>query len=261
MFLILGRGYQIKSEGRIVYEYDNHKFSAGNLCWEFFFCLSRTLIISPSVYIIRNESLDAPMYHRYCWNDSKTFNNHSYRSSTNYCESESCISKYRVKDGYDDCFGSDDEDEDAEIECDSVRKFRFKCQATATCLMISNLRFFTDRDKCQNLYLNNLLSTSLLCLERRDPGCAIIRESVVNSSQVNNQTNLVDFATASLSRGDSLTIPFRFYCDSFFDRLLGADESVSFCTTWICSKDQFQCSSGQCISPGWLCDGKFRNPI
>ena len=53
------------------------------------------------------------------------------------------------------------------------------------------------------------------------------------------------------------TISFRLHCNSFFDRKSAIDELPELCEKWICSSDEYQCLSGQCISQEWLCDGEF----
>ncbi|CAF4442036.1 unnamed protein product [Rotaria socialis] len=52
-------------------------------------------------------------------------------------------------------------------------------------------------------------------------------------------------------------IPFRSYCNSFWDLYSGLDESPSLCKNWTCLDDQYQCLTGQCIELEWVCDGEW----
>ena len=53
-----------------------------------------------------NRNYSGPHYDVNCWNNSKTFNNRSYQVSF-LCETR-CISKYRVRDGINDCYQSEE---------------------------------------------------------------------------------------------------------------------------------------------------------
>ena len=52
-------------------------------------------------------------------------------------------------------------------------------------------------------------------------------------------------------------MPFRSYCDSFWDLKEHSDESPLSCQHWICQKHQYQCRTGQCIDLDWVCDGEW----
>ena len=92
--------------------------------------------------------------------------------------------------------------------------------------------------------------------QRTDPGCIYLRNYIQISSYNNtNKTTIAD--NSILDDHSTTTIPFRSYCNSFFDTKSGIDESPQFCEKWICSSDEYQCLSGQCIPQSWVCDGKF----
>ena len=49
-----------------------------------------------------------------------------------------------------------------------------------------------------------------------------------------------------------VSIRFRSYCDTFWDLDSTRDENIRECRqSWICSKDQFRCHTGQCVTNPW----------
>jgi hypothetical protein len=205
-----------------------------------------------------NRSYTDPHYDANCWNTSKTFNNRSYQVSFN-CETK-CISKYRVRDGIRNCF-RDEESKSINNSCPQIQRHRLQCSSSElTCLsaqvlgdsypICSNSRDEFDRET------NTDFLTHLKCEYRTDPGCIYIRNYITKSSE--SSVNKTDNVTNTLIDDRSeIVIPFRFYCNSFLNTMSNIDELPEFCQKWICANDQYQCLSGQCIPPHWVCDGKF----
>ena len=189
-------------------------------------------------------------YDANCWNDSTTYNNHSYQVSF-LCQPR-CVSKYRVRDGIWDCV----QDEEATVinnSCPQIQHHRFQCSLSElTCLLVGavgdwvpdclNGRDEFDDESDTTPFIN------IVCMQNTDPGCVYLRKYIQISSMNNTNTMTID---------DHSTISFRLHCNSFFDRKSAIDELPELCEKWICSNDEYQCLSGQCISPEWLCDGQF----
>jgi hypothetical protein len=106
-------------------------------------------------------------------------------------------------------------------------------------------------------YENDIvLSRNIMCEQYDDLGCVYLRNYIQISSQKDVKKGI---ATNNFKPDDhsTATIPFRSYCDSFFDFDSEMDESSEFCKEWICLLDQYQCLSRQCIPQAWICDGNF----
>ena len=192
------------------------------------------------------------LYDANCWNHSKTFNNRSYQVSF-FCQSR-CISKYRVRNGIWDCF-TDDEAKLVNNSCPQIQQHRFQCSPSElTCLIVGAVGDLgLDCTNGRDEYVDTSGSIPLgdiICMRNSDPGCTYLRKYIAASSKEN--TNKITISDYSI-----MTISFRLYCNSFFDTYSAIDESPELCKKWICSKEEYQCLSGQCISWEWVCDGEM----
>jgi hypothetical protein len=205
-----------------------------------------------------NRNYLGPHYDINCWNSSKTLNNRSYQVSF-HCQTR-CISKYRVRDGIVDCHVNE-ERHSINNSCPQIQHHRFQCSSTErTCLLAATLGTWglscsNGRDEYDSTR-GTVLRETLICNQRSDAGCAYARNYIRSSSYIDKNKTTTD-DNSILDDHSTTTIPFRSYCDSFFNTKSGIDELPQFCTDWICSIDEYQCLSGQCILQSWVCDGKL----
>ncbi|CAF3630795.1 unnamed protein product [Rotaria sp. Silwood1] len=221
------------------------------------------------VFLCSNSSISSiiPMngYDKYCYNDSITFNNHSYNFIDVCKYSMECISAYRIGDGIVNCQDKMDENQ-SEINisniCQNVKRHRFRCSSEEpSCLYVINLGDFDSN--CNNNYDESWMGTDMMlskvdCNSQSKDGCEFIRQYINmswNSNTNNNNNNNNNNFTLQLS---SARIPFRAYCDTFWDLYSKDDENVTTCQTWwICLEEQWQCRTGQCIDKKWVLDGEW----
>jgi hypothetical protein len=203
----------------------------------------------------RNYS--GPRYDANCWKNSKTFNNRSFQVSS-LCEKR-CISKYRIRDGIVDCYPPE-ELYTTNNSCPQIQHHRLQCSPSElTCLPVGALGNWDPA--CSNgrdefdFESNSVFINNLICQHRTDPGCLYLRRYISSSSSDNTDKTVI--TNNILDDHSTTAIPFRSYCNSFFDTLSGIDESPQFCKKWVCLSDEYQCLSGQCISQSWVCDGKL----
>jgi hypothetical protein len=179
---------------------------------------------------------------------------HSNRS-IDLCEGwKSYMSITRVKDGWFNCLNRNDENNHIAIEhtCSHVRRHRFRCSnEQRTCLSVTKLA--NQRTDCDNrfdeLWLGAHMKLSdINCDNEWQYGCAILRH-YITQSWTSTDTNDIDPA---------FQIPFRSYCDTFWNLHSKEDENLIECRKhWICTSDQWQCQSGQCIELTWLSDNEW----
>lgn len=206
--------------------------------------------------IIRNSS--GSHYDIMCWNNTQTFNNRPYQVSL-FCKAK-CISKYRIRDGIQECLYSE-EHHTVNNSCPQIQSHRLQCSSfELTCLLPGALANWFRA--CSNSLdeidyeSNTVFVNNIKCQQRADPGCAYFRNYIRISSY--DDIKRTTIANNSVIDKDSTTIiPFRSYCNSFFDTAAAIDEETEFCEKWICSRDQYQCLSGQCILQSWVCDGRI----
>jgi hypothetical protein len=108
---------------------------------------------------------------------------------------------------------------------------------------------FNGRDEFED-ESDTVSLANIACMQNTDPGCVYLRKYIQTSSKTN--TNKIIISDLSAIR-----ISFRLYCNTFFDTESAIDELAELCEKWICSSNEYQCLSGQCISQEWLCDGEF----
>ncbi len=175
------------------------------------------------------------------------------------CETR-CISNYRVRNGDRDCY-QNEEAYNISNSCPQIQRHRLQCSSSElTCLLAGTLGnwnsdCFNGRDEL-DYETNTVFVYDLACQYRFDSGCIFIRNYIRNSSHIdtNKTTNVINTIIDDRSKR---VIPFRYYCNSFFDTPSAIDELSEFCKNWTCLADQYQCLSGQCIQLNWVCDGKF----
>ena len=197
-------------------------------------------------------------YDSNCWNNSTTFNNRSFQVSF-LCETR-CISKYRVRDGIEDCY-PDEESYHINNSCPQIQRHRFQCSSSElTCLIVGAvangyLDCSSKRDEIDYL-TGTILAGNTYCPDGDSSKCIYIRNYIQTSS---NNDLQVEMFTDDLPRDNhsESVILFRSYCDSFFDLQGGFDELPELCQQWSCMHDQYQCLSGQCILLDWICDGIY----
>ncbi|CAF4183229.1 unnamed protein product, partial [Rotaria magnacalcarata] len=187
-------------------------------------------------------------YDRFCHNDSRTFNNLSYHFIDVCNSTESCISAYRINDGFYNC-GFDDEQSANELvnrSCANVRQHRFRCSINqSTCFYAILLG--VSGAVCDNGHDKYWLDTSILlsninCNGKSKTGCSTLRryiEASWNSTLLKHD----DLQSSSMKK-----LSFRAYCDIYPDLLSKEDEDAESCaSSWVCLREQWQCPSGQCI--------------
>jgi hypothetical protein len=209
-----------------------------------------------------NRNYSGPHYDLNCWNHSKTFNNRSYQVS--FLCGTRCISKYRIRDGVTDCHHSE-ELKTMNNSCPQIQRHRLQCSSSQlSCLLAAELgnwgSFCSNQRDEIDYESGRVLKGNIDCKKRNDPWCVYLRNYIQTSSK--NNINDVTIVNNSIRDDHStIVIPFRSYCNSFFDTKSGMDESPEFCKEWICLNNEYQCLSGQCILQDWLCDGKLNLSI
>ncbi|CAF1582207.1 unnamed protein product [Adineta ricciae] len=208
---------------------------------------------------LKNQSVfNNYTYDQSCYNQSLTFNNRPYSSSKICNKSEKCLSTYRIKDGFVNCFDQMDEIEDISTFniCSSQhRRYRFRCfNNESTCLSIITLG--NNRIDCKNKFDElwfgtNIKLANINCNKIWKYECESLRQYVEQSWLLSTTSEHIQH----------FRIPFRQYCDTFWNLALKEDENIDECKKWwVCTDQQWQCHTGQCIDPLWVLDGQWDCP-
>ncbi|CAF1380624.1 unnamed protein product [Rotaria sordida] len=192
----------------------------------------------------RNITSFASHYNLNCERNSYTFSGKPYKFD-DVCEiSRDCISNHRLLDKVKDCYDSFDEIMSTRIvpACLSS-KHRFRCSdEQPTCYLVKELYFGTPA--CTNyhdiyLYGTGKPVSSFKCTSTDQSGCIDLRNYIRDHEK-----------TAS----SQSTVPYVHYCDTFWDASSKIDELSINCQQWVCSSNQYQCLTGQCISVSTICN-------
>ena len=180
----------------------------------------------------------------FCNNDKtlKTFNSHIAKDCWNktkqsfLCEnSYKCISKHRLRNGYEDCKQS--EDEDTNQQCYMTKQNRFICdEQSPTCLTTYFFRGLLEKcEQGSDRYVKQLK------IDLSQYTC-----TTPNSFECNLLKNYMKSPSSLQTIYNNSVLIFRYYCNNIWELPGGFDESL--CKDWKCPKNQYQCSSGHCIS-------------
>jgi hypothetical protein len=99
------------------------------------------------------------------------------------------------------------------------------------------------------------LLSNINCNSQSKTDCHFLRRYIEASwnFDINNDSSL-EYSSAE-------KIPFRAYCDTFWDLSSKEDENIDKCrSSWICRQEQWRCNTGQCISSAWVLDGEWDCP-
>ena len=87
------------------------------------------------------------------------------------------------------------------------------------------------------------------CNHQRQDECARLRRYIEPQS-INNEQRL-----------PQSVLPFRSYCDTFWDLDTAEDDNTRECQqAWVCAAGQAQCRTGHCIDPSWITDYEWDCP-
>ena len=93
--------------------------------------------------------------------------------------------------------------------------------------------------------------SKLVCNTESKNDCGFIRQYIEASGKID--TNNTSDQQLQLSK-----IPFRAFCDTFWNWDSKKDEDIEMCQKWWkCPENQWQCRSGQCIEIEWVLDGEW----
>ena len=182
---------------------------------------------------------------------------HRHNESTDVCDEwNPCMSITRLNDGFINCLNARDESTDAAVDvqrsCSHLRRHRLRCSiAQPTCLSVmalGNTRLDCDNRFDEQWFGGARTLSQLSCNEQRKDQCALLRRYIEQS------WTTADHEQMSLSSA----LPFRSYCDTFWDLDPPADENTTACgQEWVCATDQESCSTKQCLDRRWVQDSQW----
>ena len=192
-------------------------------------------------------------YDRFCSkNASLTFNRQAYHFSDVCNISRECISAYRIGDGSYDC--ADHLDEESSPVNGSRSYFRFSCSqdqpSSLPVSLLGDLHLDCEK-KFDEFWMGTGISLAKLqCRQQSTDDCQFLRRYIQMASTLNQQSDERVVSTK--------TIPFRSFCDTFWDFSSRKDEDRDLCATyWLCLSNQWRCRSGQCINVEWFLDREW----
>ncbi|CAF0851541.1 unnamed protein product [Didymodactylos carnosus] len=170
-----------------------------------------------------------------------------------------CRSITRIKDGFINCLNTKDESEqtgiDTQKSCSPVQRHRFRCSITQpTCLSVVALG--NGKSDCDNrfdeIWLgSNRKLSQISCNNQRKHECSRLRQYIELSWSSIEKEQMVP----------KLDLPFRSYCNTFWDLDPAEDENLMECQRWwICASDQLRCPTGHCIDEQWRWDYEWDCP-
>ena len=197
-------------------------------------------------------------YDRDCHRGSFTVNDRPYHFLDVCQHSAECISGYRIQDGIRDC--ADGMDEKSSVvnvtkACFNVQQYRFRCSADEpTCLFVNKLgdgQFDCQNKRDESWMSTNVALSEMICNHQSKKDCTFLRQYVQQSWNS-------DFQSDSSDGSSTMKLPFRRFCDTFYDLGSKEDEDSNTCQKWwLCPTDQWQCHTGQCIDVEWVLDGEW----
>ncbi|CAF3810792.1 unnamed protein product, partial [Adineta steineri] len=181
--------------------------------------------------------------------DINCYNNNQSSYFLHVCnQSKECISHYRMNDGYINC--ADEMDEQQNQLISNYRHDRFQCSSEESIyLSVNNLGDLIPN--CKNNYDEwwlgkDMMLSQMKCNQKSKDDCKFIQQYINN----NHENSFVELFTTK--------IPFRTYCDTFWNLGSKNDENIELCSKqWICLDEQWQCHTGQCINVTWVLDGEW----
>ena len=194
----------------------------------------------------------------HCHNQSRTFNDRPYQWVDACHGWPPCLSAYRIRDGIRNCPNGNDETRGELVPptCVSLQRHRFRCSSSEPTSLYVHLLGNFQAD-CQNnadeIWANSdtLLST-IHCTIYSKADCQILRE-YLQTSWTSDLSNLSIVRLTS-----SKAIPYRTYCDTFWNLASTKDEDLQMCREWwVCPDGQWRCATGQCIDVVWLLDEEW----
>ena len=179
---------------------------------------------------------------------------HRVNEWTARCEEwDPCLFINRFNDGQLNCLNDRDECELTSMEIEKCRaqfrRHRFRCSSEqVTCLGVFKLGSYDlDCENGFNLFLfgDGLPIPSMKCNQQMKRDCSLLRQYIDQSWRDMNISEI----------RSERRIPFRRYCDTFWDLQSKEDENLLQCRqSWICPSDKLRCSTGQCIEERWFHD-------